>query len=102
MDKIISSLPLDDLLIQLAEECGELTQAVGKYYRATHDGNHTPVTLADALDKLVEEIADVNVAAEAVRMKLGIYCEQIAEVEDAKIERWRRRVSDAPRTTDRN
>ncbi|MBQ5390258.1 MAG: hypothetical protein IIU58_05050 [Clostridia bacterium] len=102
MDKIISTLALDALLIQLAEECGELTQAVCKYYRATHDDNPTPLTLADALDRLVEEIADVNVAAEAVRMKLGICCEQIAEAEDAKIERWRRWVSDAPRTTDRN
>jgi hypothetical protein len=40
----------------------------------------------------VEEIADVNVAAEAARRKLGISCDEIAEVEDAKIERWRRRV----------
>lgn len=93
MNEIVKNVPLDALLMQLAEECGELTQAVGKYYRATHDGSPTPVTLADALDKLVEEIADVNVAAEAVRMKLGIYCEQIAEAEDAKIERWRRRLT---------
>lgn len=92
MNEIVKNVPLDALLMQLSEECGELTQAVGKYYRATHDDNPTPVTLADALDKLVEEIADVNVAAEAVRIKLGIYCEQIAEVEDAKIERWRRRI----------
>ena len=102
MNEIVKKVPLDALLLQLAEECEELTQAVGKYYRATHDGNHTPVTLADALDELVEEIADVNVAAEAVRMKLGIYCEQIAEAEDAKIERWRRRINGAPRTTDRD
>lgn len=93
MNEIVKNVPLDALLMQLAEECGELTQAVGKYYRATHDGNPTPVTLADTLDKLVEEIADVNVTAEAVRIKLGIYCEQIAEVEDAKIERWRRRLT---------
>lgn len=102
MNEIVKKVPLDALLMQLAEECGELTQAVGKYYRATHDGNPTPMTLADALDKLVEEIADVNVAAEAVRIKLGIYCEQIAEAEDAKIERWRRRINGAPRTTDRD
>lgn len=93
MDKIVQTTPLDALLMQLAEECGELTQAAGKYYRTTHGDNPTPVTLADALYRLVEEIADVNVAAEAVRMKLGIYCEQIAEVEDAKIERWRRRLT---------
>ena len=52
-----------------------------------------PKAAADALGKLVEEIADVNVAAEAVRVKLGISCDTIAEVEDAKIERWRRRLT---------
>ena len=92
MNEIAKKVPLDALLMQLAEECGELTQAAGKYYRSAHDDNPTPVALTDALDKLVEEIADVNVAAEAVRIKLGIYDEQIAEVEDAKIERWRRRL----------
>ena len=39
MDKIISSLTLDDLLIQLAEEAAELAQAATKYYRVTHVGD---------------------------------------------------------------
>ena len=58
----------------------------------THDANPSPVSLQDSRDAIVEEIADVNVAAEAVRQKMGISCDEIAEVEDAKIERWRRRV----------
>lgn len=86
MDKIISTLTLDDLLIQLAEEAAELAQAAAKYYRVMHGANPSPV------DALVEKIADVNVAAEAARRKMGISCDEIAEVEDAKIERWRRRV----------
>ena len=102
MDKIISSLTLDDLLIQLAEEAAELAQAAAKYYRVTHGANPSPVSLQDARDALVEEIADVNVAAEAVRRNMGISCDEIAEVEDAKIERWRRRIDDAPRTADRD
>lgn len=114
MDKIISSLTLDDLLIQLAEEASEHTpvgcakswqsptprelppavpaQAAAKYYRVMRGANPSPVPVQDARDALVEEIADVNVAAEAVRRKMGISCDEIAEVEDAKIERWRRRV----------
>ncbi len=89
---ITNKLTLDDLLIQLAEESAELAQAVTKYYRVIHGANPTPVTLAEARDALVEEIADVNVAAEALRLKLGISCDDIAMVEDAKIERWRRRI----------
>lgn len=92
IDKIIESLTLDDLLIQLAEEAAELAQAAAKYYRVTHGANPTPVTLDAARNALIEEIADVNVAAEAVRREMGISCDEIAEVEDAKIERWRRRV----------
>ena len=41
---------------------------------------------------LIRCIADVNAAAEIVRKKAGITCDEIAEVEDAKIERWRRRI----------
>lgn len=95
MDKIIESLTLDDLLIQLTEEAAELAQAAAKYNRVARGTNPSPVPLQDARDALVEEIADVNVAAEAVRRKMGISCDEIAEVEDAKIERWRRRVNDA-------
>ena len=102
MNKIVSTLTLDDLLIQLAEEAAELAQAATKYCRVTHGTNPSPVSLQDARDALVEEIADVNVAAEAVRRKMSISCDEIAEVEDAKIERWRRRVNDAPRATDRD
>jgi hypothetical protein len=50
---------------------------------------------------LIDAIADVNVAAEAVRRKMGITCDEIADMEDAIIERGRRRVNDAPRATDR-
>ena len=92
MDKIISTLTLDDLLIQLAEEAAELAQAAAKYYRVTHGANPSPVSLQDARDALVEEIADVNAAAEAVRRKMGITCDEIAEVEDEKIARWKERV----------
>lgn len=92
MDKIVSTLTLDDLLIQAAEEASELAQALTKYYRVTHGSNPTPVSLQDARDALVEEIADVNVAAEAVRLKLMISCDDIAEVEDEKIARWKERA----------
>lgn len=89
---ITNKLTLDDLLIQAAEEASELAQALTKYYRVLHHANPTPVTLAQAREAIVEEIADVNVAVEALRLKLGISCDDIAEVEAAKIERWRRRI----------
>ena len=89
---IINKLTLDDLLIQAAEEASELAQAATKYYRVIHGSNPTPVTLDAARNALIEEIADVNVAVEAVRLKLMISCDDIADVENEKIERWKERV----------
>lgn len=89
---IVDALSTDDLLVQAAEEASELVQALTKYYRAMHGTNPTPITVAEARKSLIEEIADVNVAVEAVRLKLGISCDDIAEVEVAKIERWERRL----------
>ena len=69
MMTITNKLTLDDLLIQAAEEASELAQALTKYYRVTHGSNPTPVTLDAARNALIEEIADVNVAVNALDMK---------------------------------
>ena len=92
METITKHIPLEDLLIQLAEEAAELAQAASKYHRAIRGTNPTPVSQSGARLALIEEVADVNVAAEAVRMKLGILCDEIAVVEDEKIERWKKRI----------
>ncbi len=92
MNKITNAVSLEDLLIQLAEESAELAQAATKYLRVTRGANPSPVPLTRARRNLIEEIADVNVSAEAVRTKIGILCDEIAVVEDAKIERWRSRI----------
>ena len=98
MDKIISTLSLDDLLIQLAEEASELAQAATKYYRAAHQSHPTPVSVQDARNALIEEVADVDVAVDALRRKMGITCDEIAYAEAEALERMER---DAAGTTDR-
>lgn len=81
-----------DLLCQLAEEAAELAQAALKLRRAITQNNPTPVTAADAKAALIEEIADVEVAFEVLRHKIGITCDDVFAVEDAKIERWKGRI----------
>ena len=81
-----------DLLCQLAEEAAELAHAALKLRRAITQNNPTPVTAADAKAALIEEIADVEVAFEVLRHKIGITCDDVFAVEDAKIERWKGRV----------
>ena len=90
MDKILESLALVQLLpvLGLGGKC--LDRAAKTYFYVMREEGSTPSELQDARDALAGAIADVNVAAEAVRRKLGISCDEIAEAEDAKIERWRR------------
>ena len=92
METITKRIPLEDLLLQLSEEASELAQAVSKYHRVIRGKNPSPVSQNDARLAIIEELADVNVAAEAVRMKLCILCDEIAAVEDEKIERWKKRI----------
>lgn len=58
-EKIKRHLPEEELLIQLAEETAELSQAALKLRRAWTGINPTPVTVEDARRNLVEETADV-------------------------------------------
>lgn len=78
----------------LAEEAAELSQAALKMIRAYKMGgvvNPTPVTPKEALENLFEEIADVELAVEA----LGFYYmsrRRIGEIKEEKRSRWVERL----------
>lgn len=101
MDKTIELLTLNYLLPYLGGRCNKLDDAAKAYFCVMNTKGSSPSELQDARGLLIDAIADVNVAAEAVRRKMGITCDEIADMEDAIIERGRRRVNDAPRATDR-
>lgn len=101
MDKIIELQTLNCLLPCLGGRSNKLDDAAKAYFCVMNTKGSSPSELQDARGLLIDAIADVNVAAEAVRRKMGISCDEIAEVEAAKIERWRRGVNDAPRAADR-
>lgn len=92
MTAITNALAADDLLIQAAEEAAKLAQALTKYYRVLHGVNPSPVSLTEAREHVIEEIADVNVANGALMRKLGITGDEVADVEAEKIERWERKM----------
>lgn len=56
---IINTLPYEERLAQLAEECAELSQAALKLRRAIDGTNPTPKTVIEAKRNLVEEYGDV-------------------------------------------
>ena len=73
---------------QLVEECAELIQAVSKFRRVGEDINKREV----AFNNLVEEIADVEVMLEQIKVLLGIHPEDLTAVKQYKVNRTMERI----------
>ena len=82
------------ILRQLAEECNELAQAALKYIRAKR--GETPMRVDEAVEHLMEEMADVEVVLDAIRDVI-LTTDQINDVcgiAQAKLQRWISRMVD--------
>lgn len=88
-----SDLPVEDLLTQLAEECGELIQAAMKIVRYDHGDSSTAVSASSLRNHLVEEMADVQVVIETMLEKQPSLRTQVNEVRLAKTIRWNKRLN---------
>lgn len=80
---------------QLMEECGELTQAVNKMWRATKALSHDPkqaMTVIEAENNLVEEIADVSIVIAQIQQILGISHDRVADQAEIKLDRELERI----------
>lgn len=96
---IQSRLSTAELLCQLAEEAGELTQAALKLRRALEGINPTPTPSAAATDSLIEELADVILVA-----RLLLFPDQLdrtKEIGRQKAARWAARLR-AAKSNDRS
>lgn len=84
MDRIVDQYGQEYVLRQLAEESAELCQAALKVVRVLH--GETPVTQTEAQDRMLEEIADVEIILgimkDAVLNDRGI--QRIREISVAK------------------
>lgn len=60
-------------LEQVAEECGELTQACMKTIRAFGNGNPCDISKDQAIGNLVEEMADLSIALGYLIRKVTSY-----------------------------
>jgi len=95
--RISTEVPVEELYNNLAEEAAELAQAALKMNRIQNSSNPTPVTIAQAWDKLTEEYTDVlNVADRILKLKpnwmLG----------DFKLHRWCKRLDEAKEQTEKS
>ena len=97
IDFIREYIPVDELLCQLAEECNEMAHASLKYRRALNGDNPTPVTLEQARENLLEEIADVSLCLKALGMDHidREFCLRITRITNEKARRWAGRLHES-------
>ena len=100
--KVSDILPKTEILAQLAEEASELAQAALKLRRALDGTNPTPKSVAECLENIQEEMADVFVCLtmfgkSAERDGILIYnryMEKVIKIEYEKEARWLHRLQD--------
>lgn len=76
-----------DLLIQLSEECNELSVAITKLVRKIRDKNPTPKTLPEIEDNITEEMTDVILCLDMLN---GYYTDY--NIYTTKLKRWVERL----------
>ena len=91
-DWIQKKLPLIDLRLQLAEECAEACMAAIKLIRAEREINYTPVTLEQAEEDLLEELADIEACKEVMGFHTSEYQAKLNQIVQEKTGRWARRL----------
>ena len=83
-----AKIGLAEALAQLSEESAELAEAALKLRRAMGTKNPTPVTVEEARDNLLEEIADVSNCIIALGLDTGIDRLYVQGVMSRKTRRW--------------
>ena len=93
-DEILRAYSLIDFMDILQEECAELIRACSKYKRCTGHGFKTEANIIDTVDNIVEEIADVESALNAIKQLMNIDEDAINKIIDEKDDRSIKRLSE--------
>ena len=90
MNYIKRKIPTDELLAGLAEEAAELAQAALKLRRVFTKVNPTPIKEDEAIERLYEEMADVQLYCSLLDVNPSF----IKETMHAKTRRWEERLKE--------
>ena len=96
--KITSHYDFSNQVMQLSEECAELIQAVNKYRRFRGAKNTRDEIIASANDSnmliqnIAEEIADVDIMLEQMKVLLNLNPEAIEKIKEKKVNRQLARI----------
>ena len=88
--EMIQFIGVPAILEQLAEECSELSQASLKLARKYRGENPTPCSDMECIDKMTEEIADVEVCMDQLHGLIDQ--ERVRAIKSQKITRWKMRL----------
>jgi len=89
IDMIQTHLNRKDLLLQLAEECSELSHAALKLHRKITGTNPTPTLYSDCENNLMEEAADVVLCLKTLKiLDGGVFEKELDDIVDIKRQRW--------------
>lgn len=91
-DEILKAYSLIDFIDILQEECAELICACSKYKRCTGHGFKTGANIIDAVDNIVEEIADVENVLNTLKQLMNIDKDTIDKIIDEKDDRSIKRL----------
>ncbi len=87
-DRVAFETTRTDRLLQLAEECNELSQAILKLERARRGSNPTPRSYDECYNNLLEELVDVEVCMDACLIRNENFQARKTE----KMARWLHRL----------
>lgn len=93
MNKVTDYLSEADILLQLAEEAGELATTAAKTARKLRNQNPTPKKIDECWDNLWEEYADVLNCIHALQPSM-LTCSIVEEIEEEKHMRWLNRLKE--------
>ena len=93
LDYIRQEMPAEELWAQLGEEATELAHAAQKMRRIIDGRNPSPVTHVEAKDKVFEELADVLLCLQVLRIDLQHPA--LEKTIDIKLGRWVKRLEEA-------
>lgn len=86
-EAIRARLSLEDQLLQLAEECGELSAAVLKFVMICRGSSPTPMSKIEVYDRIEEELTDLRVCLDVIGDQLWR-----SDLYAFKINRWHDRL----------
>ena len=92
IEDIMDNLGQEEILAQMAEEAAEIAQACLKLRRAIDQENPTPATVAEAVDHLEEEWADLMVCKDALLDDYKPKPEHVQGFMEEKAGRWKNRL----------